>query len=125
MDLLPHFSKTLLLGARREVLCAFEERFQKLKSLAPTRKIRIGSLCTGSGIADVALSVMLDIFGREVSVSKDDIELLFMCEADDAKARFLLDNIDPPALFDDARILKGRSVTRALCVWRHAWNRFG
>ena len=65
--------------------------------------IRVGSACSGSCIADVSLHVVFSIVQSEIEVDPNCLQVVFACEFDKDKARFLIGNLDIPIVFADVR----------------------
>ena len=54
------------------------------------KPLRMGSLCTGSGMGEVALQRLAERLGPFVSGTPVEVEVVFSCEYDEAKAQFLM-----------------------------------
>lgn len=74
----------------------------------PEKKLRVGSICSGSGGGDVGLNVVLSTVGNLVAGSalgKPLASPVFCCEVDQDKQKFLASNIKPEVIFENAAFM--------------------
>lgn len=103
-DVLATVAKAFLIAAPKLMLDGLYDGVGNLRDLTPDRShFRVGSICSGSGMSDVALATLLKVFGREILVSSANVKVAFMCECNSQKVEFLRRNLDPPLVFGDAR----------------------
>ena len=61
-----------------------------MRGFGEGKTLRVGSLCTGSGMGEVAVHRLASRLGPFVSGTDIDVDIVFSCEYDAAKAQFLM-----------------------------------
>ena len=95
--------KSYALGLSSEAFAAIEKGVHTILNSTPDKVLRIGSACSGSGIAEVALSVLFKAFSSEINISPANLKVIFACELNKAKSTFLAQNMNIPTIFGDVR----------------------
>jgi hypothetical protein len=102
-DMLTVVAKNIALGIPYSALLSISNGFDRLCKLAPNGKIRIASACSGSGIGDVSLHVLVHTLSNVINLDPTCVQTVFACESNPKKAQFLIDTLDMPIVFSDVR----------------------
>jgi len=88
-DMLATMSKLAALNFSDKQLNTFAEAIVRMRSRTSDGVLRFGSLCSGSGLGDLALHSVLETLNRS-NASIGDMHCSFVCEVDPKKAQWLI-----------------------------------
>ena len=92
-------------------------RLMQIQLASPSKKIRLGSICTGSGAGEVGVKLILDTLKCLVSTPASvELETVFGCEYDSAKAAWLWHNFSMQPVFANAACM---GFSKAMCQVSH------
>lgn len=92
-------------------------RLLQMQLASPSKKIRLGSICTGSGAGEVGVKLIMDTLKCLVSTSASvECETVFGCEYDSAKVAWLWQNFSMQPVFANAACM---GFSKAMCQISH------
>ena len=89
-DMLMSMSKVLMMALGGTGIKTFVSAVQSLASKSDAGRIRIASMCSGSGPGDIAVATFIKCLSRSEE-HLPEIECVFLCENNPQKAKWLQD----------------------------------